>query len=121
MKTIVEIPAKVPSNNGANGLLRMHWSKRGKLKFVWAMLFRSQTKNRHKGEVKVLFTHYYIGRPIEDADNLMSTVKIPLDALKEAGIIVDDKIKIIGTPEIVQVRVAKKEEVKTIITITDNE
>lgn len=121
MTTILTIPSKVPSNNGKNGLLRMHWSKRGKLRDTWTWLFLAQTHNRHKGRVTVRFIHYYTGAPISDADNLSSTSKIPLDAMKKAGIILDDKMTIIGVPTFLQVRVKSKDQEKTVIEITDVE
>lgn len=119
MKTIVTIPEKVPSNNGKKGLLRMHWSKRGKLrdKFMW--LFLSQTRNRHQGKVTIHIAHYYRGTAITDADNLSSTSKIPLDALVKAEIIKDDKLSMIGTPTFSQIRVKEAHQVKTVIEITD--
>lgn len=121
MKTILTIPAKIPSNNGKNGLLRMHWSKRGKLKRLWSELFLTQTNNAHKGRVKIHFTHYHRGMAIQDAENLSSTSKIPLDALVLAGIITDDKMKVIGTPTFSQVRIQDKFSVRTVIEITDLE
>lgn len=119
MTTVLTIPEKVPSNNGNNGLLRMHWTKRREVKRRWTLLFKAQTNNRHKGRVKIHVTHYYTGRQIADFDNLTSTLKIPLDAIKDAGIIVDDHMLITGEPKFEQIRVKKKEEVKTIILITD--
>lgn len=118
MMTTLTIPEKVPSNNGAKGLLRMHWSRRGKLRDTWAWLFRAQTLNRHTGKVTIHFQHYYTGRSISDPDNLYSTMKIPLDSLKKAGIIVDDKIEIIGHPTFEQIPAAGG-RVRTVITITD--
>lgn len=121
MKTIVTIPGKVPSNNGKNGLLRMHWSRRGRLKKMWKLLFLSQTHNAHTGRVKIHFTHYHRGMAIQDAENLSSTSKIPLDALVAAGIITDDKMKVIGTPTFSQVRVRENHDVRTVIEIIDLE
>ena len=117
MTTTLIIPEKVPSNNGKNGLLRTHWAKRRKLVETWAWLFRAQTTNRHAGQVEIQIIHYHIGRAIQDYDNLVSTLKLPLDALVKAGIIADDKMSVIGVPTIEQVRVKDKKEVKTVITI----
>ncbi|AXE16240.1 hypothetical protein DR864_00410 [Runella rosea] len=121
MKTIVTIPEKVPSNNGKRGLLRMHWSRRGDLKKKWTRLFLTQPHNIHTGRVKIHFTHYHRGMAIQDAENLSSTSKIPLDALVAAGIITDDKMKVIGTPTFSQVRVKENHQVQTIIEIEDLE
>lgn len=97
----------------------MHWSRRLKLKEIWTQLFLNQTDNRHSGKVRIHFTHYYRGRAIEDADNLTSTSKIPLDAIKEAKIITDDKMSIIGMPTFSQVKVKLLSQVKTVIEIED--
>ena len=119
MQTTLIIPEKVPSNNGANGLLRMHWTKRRKLCLTYQWLFRAQTQNRHLGRVQIYVTHYYRGQAIADYDNLVSTLKIPLDAIKKTGIIVDDHQLITGIPTFEQVRVKDKEQVKTVIIIKD--
>jgi Holliday junction resolvase RusA-like endonuclease len=79
----------------------------------------SQSRNRHLGRVTIHFEHYYVGRPISDPDNLVSTMKIPLDALKNAKFITDDKLSVIGMPTFEQVRVTVKNQVRTVITITD--
>lgn len=119
MKTTLTISAKVPSNNGKNGLLRMHWRRRGDLCTAYQWEFRKQTQNRHTGRVKIHVTHYYIGSPIADYDNLVSTIKIPMDAIKKNGIIVDDHQLITGIPTFEQVRVKRQADVKTVIEIFD--
>lgn len=119
MKTTLTIPSKVPSNNGSNGLLRMPWQKRGKLCESYQWLFKEQTQNRHLGRVKIHITHYYTGSPIQDYDNLVSTIKIPLDAIKKNAILVDDHQLITGIPTFEQIRVKHKREVRTVIEISD--
>lgn len=119
MKTTLTIPAKVPSNNGKGGLLRMHWRKRGQLCERYQWLFREQTQNRHIGRVQIRVTHYYTGSPLQDYDNLVSTLKIPLDAIKKNAIIVDDHQLITGVPTFEQVRVKHKRDVRTVIEIQD--
>lgn len=119
MITVLVIPEKVPSNNGKNGLLRMHWTQRKKLCERYQLLFMSQSRNRHLGRVSIHVTHYYIGSPIADYDNVVSTLKIPLDAIKKAGFIVDDHQLITGVPTFEQIRVKKKIDVRTVIIIKD--
>ena len=119
MKTTLTIPAKVPSNNSKNGLLRMGWRKRGRLCKSYQWIFREQTQNRHLGRVRIHVTHYYTGSPLADYDNLVSTIKIPLDAIKKSGIIVDDHQLITGIPTFEQVRVKKEHDVRTVIEIID--
>lgn len=119
MITTLVIPEKVPSNNGANGLLRMHWRKRVALCNAYQWTFKEQTQNRHLGRVKIHVTHYHTGSPIQDYDNLVSTIKIPLDAIKKNGIVVDDNQLITGIPTFEQIRVKKARMIKTVIVITD--
>lgn len=119
MITVLTIPEKVPSNNGKNGLLRMHWTDRKKLCERYQLIFMSQSRNRHLGRVTIHVTHYYIGSSIADYDNLVSTLKIPLDAIRKIGIIVDDHQLITGVPTFEQIRVKKEIDVKTVIIIKD--
>jgi Holliday junction resolvase RusA-like endonuclease len=119
MVTTLTIPEKVPSNNGSNGLLRMHWTKKRNLMRTWVWLFKAQTTNRHSKGVSIHLSHYHRGREIADYDNLVSTCKLIFDALTKAGIIVDDNRLITGIPTFDQIRVKDKKDVKTIITITD--
>lgn len=120
MKTILTIPIKVPSNNGKAGLLRMHHTKKTQLRNVLTLLFRQQARGAvHTGKVKVHICHYYRGAPLKDYGNLVSTEKIPMDAVKLAGIIIDDSTDIIGIPTFSQVRVKEKNQVRTVITIED--
>jgi hypothetical protein len=119
MKTTLVIPFKVPSNNGTKGLLRMHYRQKTHLRNVMTLLFKQQTKNKHLGKVKVHFCHYHRGSAIKDYGNLVSTEKIPMDAVKDAGIIVDDSMAVIGQPTFEQVRVTDAKHVKTVITIED--
>ncbi len=119
MTTTLIINEKVPSNNGTNGLLRMHWRERKKIKVRYFWLFKSQTQNRHIGRVKIHIVHHYQAKPIADYDNLVSTCKILFDALKDAAIIVDDHQLITGIPTFKQIRVKDKKDIKTVITVSD--
>lgn len=119
MTTILQIPGRVPSNNGKDGLLRMHYRQKAELKGIWTMLFRSQARGKkHEGPVLITITRYCV-KALEDFDNLVSTMKIPMDAVKAAGIIVDDKMRVIGQPEFRQVLVGNKLQEKYVIEITD--
>lgn len=81
---------KLPSNNGTNGLLRMHWGKRTKVKekIIWMIKSMIVGKNRHKGKVTIEMIRY--STKYMDWDNCMSMAKIPMDAMKLCKLIVDD-------------------------------
>jgi Holliday junction resolvase RusA-like endonuclease len=119
MITTLTINEKVPSNNGTNGLLRMHWRERKKIKVRYFWLFRAQTQNKHTGRVKIHIQHYYRLKPIADYDNLVSTCKLLFDALKDAAVIVDDNQLVTGIPTFEQIRVKNLKDVKTVITVSD--
>ncbi len=119
MKTELIINEKVPSNNGPNGLLRMHWRERKKIKIRWFYEFKSQTQNRHTGRVKIHIVHYYRGKPIADYDNLVSTCKLIFDVLTDTAVIVDDNQLITNIPTFEQKRVKDPKEVRTVITVSD--
>lgn len=121
MRTVLTIPELVHGLNGDKGLIRMPFRERQRLKDTWTWLFISQALgNKHKGRVKVTITRYCL-KPLEDFDNLAATMKIPMDAVKAAEIIKDDKIKIIGQPTFYQIKVKSENQQKYVIEIEDIE
>jgi hypothetical protein len=95
-----------PGLNSENGLLRMHWSKRDKLKNRYVLLLLSVLPPRFEKKVLITYTRF-TAWPM-DEDNLTSSFKIIGDALKEMRIIVDDSpqyLKLIPRQE----KVLKKE------------
>lgn len=118
MITELVIPGRCPMNNGRDGLLRMHWRKRNKLRDYYQLLFRTQTTNRHIGQVRVEITRHSTGQPA-DHDNLVSSGKIPLDAIKLQQIIVDDSPAYIGQPIYSQTKAINHKSQMTIIRIID--
>lgn len=118
MITEVTFPGLVHGNNGKYGLLRMGWRKRNKLRDTYAWWIRSKTKNKHPGPVKWTLIRYGL-RPMTDWDNLVSTGKIIADSFVLAGVIIDDKDKIIQQREYLQEKVSKKEDQRTVIRIED--
>lgn len=118
MTTEITFPGFVPGNNGPKGLLRMNWRKRKKLLDTYVWWVRSKTKNRHPGQVKFTLIRHSIGVQM-DFDNLVSTGKLTGDSLVLAGVIIDDKPAIIKQREYIQVKVASKNEQKTVILIED--
>lgn len=77
----------------------------------------SQCRLRFKSKVTMSLTRYSSGTM--DFDNLVSCGKPVIDAIKRAGIIVDDKMTIIGQPAYSQEKIARNEKPKYIVTITD--
>lgn len=119
MKTILTIPGRVHGLNGKEGLLNLHYRRRAELKEKWTWLFLSQARgNQHPGRVKITITRYCV-RELQDYDNLAATMKMPLDCVKKANIITDDKMKTIGQPTLLQVRVPDAAHEKYIIEIED--
>ncbi|PRY40820.1 hypothetical protein CLV58_1063 [Spirosoma oryzae] len=105
-------------NNGRDGLLRMHWRKRNKLRDYYQLLFRTQTTNRHTGQVRIELVRHSTGQPA-DYDGLVSSGKLPFDAMKRAGIIVDDSPDYIGQPSYSQTKAINHKSQMTVIRIID--
>ncbi len=118
MKTIIELPYLTAGLNGDKGLIREHYraAKKTKEKLIYEV--RSQTSNKHKGRVSVVYTRFYCGQSM-DWDNAAASFKHIGDALVMAGVIEDDKPDIIISFTPIQTRVKTRKEVKTIIEIID--
>ncbi len=94
MITRIIINELIPGLNGKDGHHREHWGNRKKRKDRYFIIIRSQTLNRHKGQVKITYIRH---TPIfMDWDNLCSSIKIPMDCLRDAKIIIDDNPKIVA-------------------------
>lgn len=115
MNTYLSINERVPSGNEWK---RMHYHtyKRRRDSYQW--LLRAQTNNRHPGRVRLTVTRYYVGKAL-DYDNLVGSGKCPLDAVKLAGIIVDDRPEIIVEPIYRQEKVKRNAEQRMTILIED--
>lgn len=83
----------VPGLNGEDGLIREHWANRKKRKDRYFITLRSQTRNKHIGQVRLIYVRH-TPRPM-DWDNQGASAKLILDSLKDAKIIIDDSPKII--------------------------
>lgn len=115
------IPELAPSLNGKRGMIRMHWTKLGKLKGRWKILVLEAAKGkRMPGTCHVKVVRYYAYTMLE-WDNAYSSLKIVLDALRHSGIIQDDSDAIIGRPEVDQVKVPHRKDQRTEIFITERE
>lgn len=93
-----------PGLNGNEGLIREHWAARKKRKDRYFIKLRSQTLNRHLGTVRIIYTRYTSS--FMDWDNAAASVKLILDSLKDAKIIIDDKPSIVieFTPRQIKVK-----------------
>lgn len=109
----------IPGNNGKNGLLRMHHTKRTKLKKNYLWIAKASKKIAHPGPVRLELIRYTTGNIPLDFDNLVSTGKDLCDSIVHAGIIPDDKPAIIRERDYSQVKVMKQEQQMTVIRIID--
>jgi len=108
-----------PGLNGTEGLIREHFSARKKRKDRYFIKIRSQTLNRHKGPVKITYIRYC--NRFMDWDNASASVKLPMDCLKDAKIIIDDSPKIVVEFSTKQVLVDRKsQKIEIIIEDYDN-
>jgi len=107
-----------PGPNGPKGLIRMHWSKRYKVatrivKEIWA-----QMQGQHlsfKKPATISATRYAI--KMMDEDNLVASLKIPIDCMVKLGILRDDSPEHLKLGEITQERVHKRKEERMILRV----
>jgi Holliday junction resolvase RusA-like endonuclease len=87
-----EVPGTVPS---LNLLLRRHWMKRRAIskRWQWTMLASRPQPYSAPALARVTITRF--SRGTLDVDNLYGAAKIVVDALKVAGLIVDDAPKVL--------------------------
>jgi len=88
MIRMLEIPEPTPS---LNAILRMHWSSRIKFGERWELLLLEARAHfmpaaRRKRFVRIT----RVASRLLDLDNLWGGAKIPIDAMKKLGIVVDD-------------------------------
>lgn len=120
MTTEIIFPGSLPGNNGEDGLLRMHHKRKTELRNQYFYHIRTITRNRHPGKVRFELIRHSTGPPM-DYDNLVSTGKIPTDALKLAGVIIDDKPAVIVERDYSQTKALNQKSQMTVIRIIDYE
>lgn len=115
MKTLIIIRdlALCPSLNIA---LKEHFAKRKKRKTNLEWEIKSQTKNKHKGKVRITYTRY--GSRFLDWDNLGGSFKSLGDALISTGVIIEDNPNVVIDFKMRQLRVSRK-EVKLTVEVED--
>jgi len=106
MGIFITIKPPPPGPNGSKGLFRMHWSRRLKLKKrikaeVWA---QTVLQPKPKGKILVSATRYAI--KTMDPDNLIASLKIPIDCLVDLKICKDD------SPGYLELGTMKQEKVR---------
>jgi hypothetical protein len=113
----ITFTGKVPGNNGAGGLLRLHWSRRQKLLQQYEWVVAAARLPKLTGPVRLELTRYSIGSPM-DYDNLVSTGKLLIDALVRCGVLPDDSPVVISERSYRQERAEGKGYQKTIIRLS---
>ena len=138
MNWTFEIPLLAPGLNGSNGLIRMHWAKYRETKATWVQWM---AVSKHKpfvrasdGEIRahgtpsprwpleegvtVKITRHWCRGSEMDIDNLYATAKIPLDAMRTAGIIAEDDPAVVTSLVMAQVKAPSVKEVRTIVELS---
>jgi len=118
MTTELIFPGFVPGNNGKEGLLRMSHKAKTRLRNQYFYQVRSSTRNRHTGPVRFELIRHSTGPPM-DYDNLVSTGKLPTDAIVLAGVIPDDAPNVIVERDYQQTRALNQKAQMTVIRIID--
>ena len=116
MRTTISIEGIIPGLNGSDGLIREHWAAAKKRKTKYLYLIRSQTKNRHKGAVRIQYIGYK--SILMDWDNFTASFKHIGDSLVNANVIVDDKPSIVVEFLPKQIKCKRKEQ-KIVVIIED--
>ena len=111
MKQILELVILGELPKSPNLLLGAPWQVRAGYAKRWLrFISNALATNRRLApcqKAKVTLTRY--GTRKLDSDNLRSSFKCILDALKKCGVIVDDSPDVIGTPEVIFEKVPRKE------------
>lgn len=99
--TVQGLPNPINKTN-----VRSHWTIRKKhadlwKRRVWAMVLVTKPgpPKEPLKKAKLTLIRYTAGADILDYDGLVSSFKFPIDALKHSGVIIDDKMSVIGCPE----------------------
>ena len=124
MKIILEIPLLAPGLNGPKGLMRMHFRAYGQVKITWVQWMQVQkfrlVRNRGLYPLPQCTVHIHRefcrGGPM-DLDNLYATAKVPLDAMRSAGLIPEDNPDVVTGLLVTQAKVAKVGDTRTVMTL----
>jgi hypothetical protein len=110
----IVVPRLAPSLNGKGGLIRMHFQEYRRVRDTWKLeiLHSALRPQRPLDRFSCTITRFYCPHPL-DLDNLYAAAKIPLDALRHSGLIVEDNTEALISLTCNQERVATKKEVRT--------
>jgi len=118
---MVEVTLKPPppGPNGPKGLIRMHWGRKVKVakrivEEIWA-----QKQNQHielKIPAIVSATRYAIR--FMDEDNLVASLKIPIDSMVHLNILQGDSPKYMQLGEMKQERVKTRKEERMVLRVS---
>ena len=106
-----------------NSLDSMHWRARHRAAREWAeavMVAKAQAKawGPAMTRCKVMIEISHTGHGILDEDNLWGGLKYLFDALVKNGLITDDNDQVIIERGLLRIRVASKNQHRTIVKIT---
>lgn len=117
--TTIDVPLLAPSLNGSKGLIRMHHHAYKRERERWVMEILAATLPRDRRDhspCHVTITRFYCPHPL-DYDNLYASAKLPLDALRHAGLLADDDPDCVLGLVMHQVRVKSRKDVSTHIAL----
>jgi hypothetical protein len=117
MTLTIEIDDTAPGLNGSQGLIRMHYHNRTKLKNKWILLIRSKTLDKFKGKVTIDYYRSSVIAP--DADNLSASFKFIGDALVANGVIEDDSMDVVTRFTAHWLKAKNNSDKRTVIVISD--
>ena len=118
MALVLHIDRLAPSMNGTGGLMRMHHREYARVRDAWTVLVRGAARlEKAAAPCRVEIVRRYPGRPL-DLDNLYAAAKVPLDALRRAGVIPDDDPETVVSLSCTQRKAARRSEAGTTIRLT---
>lgn len=120
MPTTLRIPALAPGLNGPKGLVRMHHHAYRKVRDAWCALILAATtpaERRDHAPCAVTITRRVVQRM--DVDNAYATAKVPLDALRRAGLLSDDAPECVTSLTVREERVGTRGECGTVIELAE--
>lgn len=115
MRTEIVIPNHATPS--LNETLKFAFYKKTKLRKFYELCLMEATRNRHDGPVRLEIYRHCKGTL--DEDNFVGGTKCLVDALKNRGIIIDDKPTVIQQRHFQQVKISPKSPKMTVVVIED--
>ncbi|KKN11549.1 hypothetical protein LCGC14_1025400 [marine sediment metagenome] len=110
IKLVFRPPDLPPTLNGKKGLLRIHWSKRERIKKKFMWLIKMQKTPKISSKVNLVLFNYAVH--LMDWDNLAGRLKIVGDAMVGLGLLEDDSPEFIVDFDMKQEKVHKMKDVR---------